>query len=84
MCITGTCQFSYKFITFEGVEGCGKSTQSKILFDSLTQKNILATLTREPGGTKAVETTVVLLAKLPTVANTVQQELFLFWRLHLL
>jgi dTMP kinase len=45
----------YKFITFEGVEGCGKSTQSKILHDSLTQKNILATLTREPGGTKASE-----------------------------
>lgn len=45
----------YKFITFEGVEGCGKSTQSKILHESLTQKNILATLTREPGGTKASE-----------------------------
>ena len=45
----------YKFITFEGVEGCGKSTQSKILHQSLTQKNILATLTREPGGTKASE-----------------------------
>ena len=45
----------YKFITFEGVEGCGKSTQSKLLYDSLTQKNISATLTREPGGTKASE-----------------------------
>ncbi len=45
----------YKFITFEGVEGCGKSTQSKLLHDSLTQKNISATLTREPGGTKASE-----------------------------
>ncbi len=45
----------YKFITFEGVEGCGKSTQSKILHNSLTQKNILATLTREPGGVTASE-----------------------------
>ncbi len=45
----------YKFITFEGVEGSGKSTQSKLLRDSLTQKNILASLTREPGGTKASE-----------------------------
>lgn len=45
----------YKFITFEGVEGSGKSTQSKLLRDSLAQKNILASLTREPGGTKASE-----------------------------
>lgn len=45
----------YKFITFEGVEGCGKSTQSKILHESLTQRNILSTLTREPGGTTASE-----------------------------
>ncbi len=45
----------YKFITFEGVEGCGKSTQSKLLYNSLTQKNISATLTREPGGTEASE-----------------------------
>jgi dTMP kinase len=45
----------YKFITFEGVEGCGKSTQAKLLFDSLTQRNISATLTREPGGTVASE-----------------------------
>ena len=45
----------HKFVTFEGVEGCGKSTQSKLLFNSLTQKNISATLTREPGGTKASE-----------------------------
>ncbi len=45
----------YKFITFEGVEGCGKSTQSKLLLTSLTQKNISATLTREPGGVAASE-----------------------------
>lgn len=45
----------YKFITFEGVEGSGKSTQSKLLFDILTQKNLNAILTREPGGVKASE-----------------------------
>lgn len=45
----------YKFITFEGIEGCGKSTQTKILCNSLTQKNINAILTREPGGALASE-----------------------------
>jgi len=39
------------FITFEGGEGCGKSTQSKTLHKSLTQRGIPALLTHEPGGT---------------------------------
>ncbi len=44
-----------KFITFEGVEGSGKSTQCKALYEFLREKNIEAILTREPGGTKAGE-----------------------------
>ena len=43
------------FIVFEGVEGCGKSYQSKKLYDKLKKKNISAILTREPGGTKSSE-----------------------------
>jgi len=39
------------FITFEGGEGCGKSTQSKALWRRLHQQNIPAMLTHEPGGT---------------------------------
>ncbi len=38
------------FITFEGVEGCGKTTQIKLLSDFLSARNIQAVLTREPGG----------------------------------
>ena len=43
------------FIAFEGVEGCGKSYQSKKLFRVLKKKNIPSILTREPGGTKSAE-----------------------------
>ena len=43
------------FIVFEGVEGCGKSFQSKRLFLNLRKKKIDPILTREPGGTKSAE-----------------------------
>ena len=43
------------FIVFEGVEGCGKSFQSKKLFNNLKKKGISSLLTREPGGTKSAE-----------------------------
>lgn len=39
------------FITFEGGEGCGKSTQAKALYQRLCQQNIPVVLTHEPGGT---------------------------------
>ena len=43
------------FIVFEGVEGCGKSYQSKKLFNNLKKIKIDTVLTREPGGTKSAE-----------------------------
>ena len=43
------------FIVFEGVEGCGKSYQSKKLFRKLKRNKIDTILTREPGGTKSSE-----------------------------
>lgn len=45
-----------KFITFEGGEGCGKTTQSKLLFDALNKAGIPTIYTREPGGTDGAET----------------------------
>jgi dTMP kinase len=39
------------FITFEGIEGGGKTTQATLLVEYLKSKNIPALYTREPGGT---------------------------------
>lgn len=39
------------FITFEGIDGCGKSTQAKKLYDYLRGLNIPVILTFEPGAT---------------------------------
>jgi dTMP kinase len=44
-----------KFITFEGSEGCGKSTQSKLLYQYLKRKGFKVVYLREPGGTKVSE-----------------------------
>ena len=43
------------FIVFEGIEGCGKSYQSKKLFNNLKKNKIYSILTREPGGTNSAE-----------------------------
>ena len=44
-----------KFITFEGCDGCGKSTQLKLLSDYLTENGVEHIFTREPGGGKISE-----------------------------
>ncbi|MDG1708991.1 MAG: dTMP kinase [Emcibacteraceae bacterium] len=54
---------SGKFITFEGGEGVGKSTQVRILFEKLMEKGFDCLLTREPGGSKGAEEIRELLVK---------------------
>ena len=44
-----------KFVTFEGCDGCGKSTQLRLLSDYLAKENVPHIFTREPGGGKISE-----------------------------
>ncbi|MBD3421180.1 MAG: dTMP kinase [Chitinivibrionales bacterium] len=43
------------FLTFEGVDGCGKSTQVARAVESLQRRGVACMATREPGGTRIAE-----------------------------
>lgn len=67
------------FITFEGSEGCVKSTQIRLLSDQLRQRGFEVTLTREPGGTPIGEEIRHLLQfSTANSAMTPEAELLLF------
>jgi dTMP kinase len=67
------------FITFEGSEGCGKSTQGHKLAMHLEQNGVPFLVTREPGGTAIGETIRELLQFAPHgVGMTAETELLLF------
>ena len=69
----------FPFVTFEGSEGCGKTTQAQRLAARLKRSGIPHLLTREPGGTPIGETIRELLQFAPHNSNmTPETELFLF------
>lgn len=43
------------FVSFEGIDGSGKSTQARRLTDTLRARGLAVTLTREPGGSPGAE-----------------------------
>ena len=66
------------FIVLEGIDGCGKSTQAKILSDELTTYGKKVLLTREPGGSKGAEEIRNLLLTGETDRWSAETEILLF------
>ena len=67
-----------QFITIEGVEGAGKTTQAARLADTLRRDGHEVVLTREPGGTELGRSLRSLLLDESSLAPTPQTELLLY------
>ncbi len=67
-----------RFITFEGIEGCGKSTQMRRLEDALSGRDVPVLFTREPGGTKIGDVLRDVLLDAEHRAMTVPAEVLLY------
>ena len=67
-----------KFISFEGIDGCGKSTQAKILSEKLISCGHKILLTREPGGSDGAEEIRNLLLTGNTDRWSAETEILLF------
>ena len=67
-----------RFITFEGGEGSGKSTQARLLAERLTAEGLDVLVTREPGGSPFAEAVreLILGSKLPPHAPLSEALLF--------
>jgi dTMP kinase len=68
-----------RFITFEGGEGSGKSTQARLLVERLSAEGIDALLTREPGGSKLGEQIRTLILDSAGASRSVLAETLLFY-----
>ncbi|MDG2473909.1 MAG: dTMP kinase [Paracoccaceae bacterium] len=67
-----------KLITFEGIDGCGKSTQARLLYDNLKRISTKCILTREPGGSKGAEEIRKLLVTGTSNRWSAETEILLF------
>ena len=66
------------FVTFEGIEGCGKSTQAELLASYLKKRGRRVFLTREPGGPKISEDIREILLKKENSEMLPETELLLY------
>ncbi|MFY9573227.1 MAG: dTMP kinase [Blastocatellia bacterium] len=66
------------FITFEGIDGCGKSTQLDMLACELKQRGLDVVVTREPGGTEISEAIRQVLVSDASVHIAATTELLLY------
>jgi dTMP kinase len=66
------------FITFEGVEGCGKTTQIKLLSEFLSGRGMSTVLTREPGGCPIADKIRAILLDADNRALSPMAELMLY------
>jgi dTMP kinase len=64
------------FVTFEGVDGSGKSTQAELLRDALAAEGREVVLTREPGGTELGERVRTLVLNGPEMSGWAEAALF--------
>ncbi len=71
-------ELSGLFITLEGVEGCGKSTQARLLVEHLEGRGVEVVLTREPGGTALGERLREILLDIGQTGMRPETELFLY------
>ena len=67
-----------KFITFEGIDGSGKSSQARLLADSLKSRGFDPVLTREPGGSQGAEKIRKLLVEGDPERWSAETEILLF------
>lgn len=70
---------SARFITFEGGEGSGKSTQAQLLADRLRAAGVDVLLTREPGGSPFAEQVRALILDPATAPHSALSEALLFY-----
>jgi dTMP kinase len=68
-----------KFITFEGGEGSGKSTQARVLSERLRQRGLDVKVTREPGGSPFAERLREILLDPSTPPHSAMSEALLFY-----
>src|SRR5436853_950948 len=68
-----------RFVSFEGIEGCGKTTQIAHFSEYLEKHSIAHTITREPGGTAVGEGIRKILLNSEMIHLTAASELLLFY-----